>query len=400
MKQRLFLPLFYILWILNIASAQKSLTILQLNQVLLDSLLKMDTLQASANFSLDETDPVKANDTVSIVGIVVVRPRIITFTLARYSVFIQDTVTGQLWGGLFVLTNDTSSKAQSTLISTVDTGMIIKVVGRALEFGNQPNSVTEISLYSTTAPVFTSPVAVEILAVKPTRPAPIEVTVDSFAVGKIPRPSGGEKYEGMYVIIRNVMVNSVDSVTGRFTFVDTNGNQMTMFDGSGYYTLRGHKFFDSKYTPPPVGTKLDYIRGVICPQPVPLTPTAGEYKIFPLYPGPEQVAGSTYPGDIMVDKSSAVKSDATILGGFKLLQNYPNPFNPSTIISYGVKEEGIVSVKVFNSLGQEIATLVNGKKGVGYYYTEWNAAGHPSGMYFYRFIAGEYSETKKMILMK
>ena len=191
LKQRAFLLLLFMYGVLSVAVAQISFTIPQLNQVPLDSLLKMDSLQASANVGLDDTDPVKANDTVSVVGIVVVRPRIVTFTLARYSIFIQDTTTGQLWGGLFVLTNDTSSEAQTTLIASVDTGMVIKVVGRALEFGNQPNSVTEVYLYSTTPPVFMSPVAVEILDVKPTRPAPIEVTVDSFAVGTTPRPSRG-----------------------------------------------------------------------------------------------------------------------------------------------------------------------------------------------------------------
>jgi len=85
---------------------------------------------------------------------------------------------------------------------------------------------------------------------------------------------------------------------------------------------------------------------------------------------------------------------------YSISHNFPNPFNPSTTIYYGVKEEGIVSVKVFNSLGQEVATLVNDKKEVGYHYAEWNAVGLPSGMYFYRINAGDFTETKKMILIK
>jgi flagellar hook assembly protein FlgD len=71
-----------------------------------------------------------------------------------------------------------------------------------------------------------------------------------------------------------------------------------------------------------------------------------------------------------------------------------------TTIYYGVKEEGVVTVKIFNSLGQEITTLVNEKKEVGYHYVEWNAAGLPSGIYFYRINTGKFTETRKMMLMK
>jgi hypothetical protein len=87
-------------------------------------------------------------------------------------------------------------------------------------------------------------------------------------------------------------------------------------------------------------------------------------------------------------------------GSHSISQNFPNPFNPSTTIYYGVKENAHVNIKVFNALGQEVATLVNDLKEVGYHYAEWNAAGLPSGMYFYRITAGDYTETKKMTLMK
>jgi hypothetical protein len=84
----------------------------------------------------------------------------------------------------------------------------------------------------------------------------------------------------------------------------------------------------------------------------------------------------------------------------ELSQNFPNPFNPSTTIYYAVKDAGIVSIKVFNSLGQEICTLVDDSKDAGYHYVEWNATGYPSGSYFYRIINGTFAETKKMILTK
>ena len=84
---------------------------------------------------------------------------------------------------------------------------------------------------------------------------------------------------------------------------------------------------------------------------------------------------------------------------FVLEQNYPNPFNPSTVISYSLPKTSIVSLRIFNTLGQELTTLVNERKEAGYYQVTWNAT-VPSGIYFYRLQAGEFVETKKMILLK
>jgi len=84
----------------------------------------------------------------------------------------------------------------------------------------------------------------------------------------------------------------------------------------------------------------------------------------------------------------------------ELNQNYPNPFNPKTTINYTAPQQGFVSLKVFNVLGKEILTLVNEEKPAGSYNTEWNAKGLPSGIYFYKIQAGNFTETKKMVLMK
>ncbi|MBK9096685.1 MAG: T9SS type A sorting domain-containing protein [bacterium] len=85
---------------------------------------------------------------------------------------------------------------------------------------------------------------------------------------------------------------------------------------------------------------------------------------------------------------------------YTLSQNYPNPFNPSTVISYRLPVTSNVSLKVYDVLGNEIATLVNEEKPAGEYEVEFNAAKLPSGIYFYKLEAGSFSETKKMILMK
>jgi hypothetical protein len=85
---------------------------------------------------------------------------------------------------------------------------------------------------------------------------------------------------------------------------------------------------------------------------------------------------------------------------FKVSQNYPNPFNPTTKISYAIPQNSFVELKVFNLLGQEIATLVNQEKPAGNYEVNFNASNLPSGVYIYRMKAGEYVETRKMVLLK
>lgn len=85
---------------------------------------------------------------------------------------------------------------------------------------------------------------------------------------------------------------------------------------------------------------------------------------------------------------------------FSLDQNYPNPFNPSTKISYSIKEEGLVTLKVYNVLGKEVATLVNENKPAGIYEAEFNASQLPSGLYIYKIQAGGFTDVKKMLLTK
>ena len=83
-----------------------------------------------------------------------------------------------------------------------------------------------------------------------------------------------------------------------------------------------------------------------------------------------------------------------------LSQNYPNPFNPSTKITSSIPSECQVSLKVYDILGREVSTLIQGKKEPGEYSVTWNAEGLPNGVYFYRLVAGQYTKTNKMILMK
>jgi hypothetical protein len=85
---------------------------------------------------------------------------------------------------------------------------------------------------------------------------------------------------------------------------------------------------------------------------------------------------------------------------YSLLQNFPNPFNPSTTINFSIPEASLVSLKVFNSLGQEIETLVSKELNAGNYKYDWDAKNFSSGIYFYKMQAGDFIVTKKMILLK
>ena len=85
---------------------------------------------------------------------------------------------------------------------------------------------------------------------------------------------------------------------------------------------------------------------------------------------------------------------------YSLNQNYPNPFNPGTHLTFQVAKEGFVSLKVYDVLGREVATLVNEVKRAGTYDAAWNAAGFGSGVYFCKMQSGTFAETRKMLLMK
>jgi hypothetical protein len=96
----------------------------------------------------------------------------------------------------------------------------------------------------------------------------------------------------------------------------------------------------------------------------------------------------------------STKTEEKLPTEFSLEQNYPNPFNPKTSIQYAVGSGQFVTLKVYDVLGNEIATLVNEEKPAGSYDAEFYAEGLTSGIYFYELMAGEYSNVKKMLLLK
>ncbi len=124
------------------------------------------------------------------------------------------------------------------------------------------------------------------------------------------------------------------------------------------------------------------------------------------YDNAEMTIGGFHPDDALSVRcvkdnlNTDVKDDPTKPTGFNLFQNYPNPFNSSSVLKYSIPNSSQVSLKIFNALGQELETLVNEEKPAGTYEINWNAANLPSGVYFYRLQAGDYLQTRKMILLK
>jgi hypothetical protein len=103
---------------------------------------------------------------------------------------------------------------------------------------------------------------------------------------------------------------------------------------------------------------------------------------------------------VIVQVSTSVNDDNRPVTEYSLLQNYPNPFNNSTFIKYSIPKEGLVKINIYNIVGEEVAQLVNEVKQVGNYELTFSNNNLTSGVYFYRLQAGDYVETKKMILLK
>ena len=221
----------------------------------------------------------------------------------------------------------------------------------------------------------------------------------------LPTLPDGWKYEGWAVI------SGIPVTTGTFTAVD-------MVDEADPYSgpdpgppFPGEDFLVNAPPGLTFPTDLSGMTGVISIEPDPDNSTA-PFLLKPLVGGipsnamdhvtymiDSNVANSFPTGTAMRSKIVSVES-SNFITDYVLEQNYPNPFNPSTTIKFGIPEKNNVVVKIYNSLGSEIATLVNEVREAGSYEIQFNANNFSSGIYYYKIIAGNFVETKKMILLK
>ena len=196
-----------------------------------------------------------------------------------------------------------------------------------------------------------------------------------------------EPYEGMLVRIENDSITNIAP-----TFSDS--TEFAVNDGTGdlivqtaegkakYSPVRGDTLYGKTILNQ--GDKFSYIQGI-------LYFSFNQYKIVPRNDG-------DYGTRQIV---TAVKQtyDA-IPKTFSLSQNYPNPFNPSTKIEFDLPKSGVVSLKIYNILGQEIASLVNGNYTAGHYTVQFDASRLSTGVYFYRLQSASNVAVKKMLLIK
>ncbi len=95
-----------------------------------------------------------------------------------------------------------------------------------------------------------------------------------------------------------------------------------------------------------------------------------------------------------------VEDQLSIPTEYKLEQNYPNPFNPSTTIKFSLPEKSMVTLKIYNIVGEEVATLINKERDSGIHSADFDASRLSSGAYFYKIQAGSFNQVKKMLLLK
>jgi len=110
--------------------------------------------------------------------------------------------------------------------------------------------------------------------------------------------------------------------------------------------------------------------------------------------------GKTKVITFVTETITSINSGNTLPGNFVLLQNYPNPFNPSTRIRFSLPQKSFVSLEIYNSIGEEIKTLISEEVNAGFHEVDFYANGLPNGIYFYKIVASDFVQTKKMLLLK
>ena len=216
-------------------------------------------------------------------------------------------------------------------------------------------------------------------------PASLKFKTEQFGASVTNGNLNAEPYEGMLVHFDSLTVTSIDPVyQDVYEYEVSNSSKPILVarDGKAKYSnnpldsaVVGVKMLR-------VGTKISSLTGI-------LTYSGKRYKIVP-----------RTDADYGTVTSVAIQREDVIPGSYALSQNYPNPFNPSTSIKYALPTGGNVMLKVYNILGQEIATLVNTTQQAGTYIVSFDASKYASGMYLYRISAGSFMQVKKMMLVK
>lgn len=146
---------------------------------------------------------------------------------------------------------------------------------------------------------------------------------------------------------------------------------------------------------------------LLCNWAIPLSLPLNNLRIYAVIDPDNSVANEVHENNnigwapvIAYGSFTDVESEKTMPEQYTLYQSYPNPFNPTATISFELPTSGNVSLKVFNTLGEEVETLINDFKSAGKYSVQFNGSRLASGVYFYRLQAGDFVQTRKMLLLK
>jgi hypothetical protein len=217
-------------------------------------------------------------------------------------------------------------------------------------------------------------------------PVPEPILLETGDFGPIVGNGGptAEPYEGMLVRFENVTVTDIYPVWAdptEYHIDDGSGPILARQDGKNSYSNVPDDSISGKIIVYQ-GTTISSITGVI-------HYSFNRYKLTP-----------RTDADFGIVTSVEITREPEIPAVYALAQNYPNPFNPTTVIQYSVPAAGLVSLKIYNVLGQEVRALVNEQQAPGTYRVSFDARGLASGLYFYRITAGSFVDIKKMMLLK
>lgn len=273
------------------------------------------------------------------------------------------------WSGLWIYSDSLSNE-----LLAMRKGDSVTVTGTVSEYTVETSYTTR--LQSLAAPI--------VVATNRPVPQPIVLPTSTFALGVAKGTPAAEQREAMLVQFNNVTLTDTLPTFGfpeEFEINDGSGPVLVRKDGKHTYTQLASEVSQGK-TLIPLGSRISFLRGVI-------TFSGNRYKLVP-----------RANDDFGIITSVRSEYSPQVPSTFSLEQNYPNPFNPTTLIQFNLPVAQFATLKVYNLLGQEVQTLVNGVQAAGKYTIHFDASQLPSGVYFYRLQAAQFSQTKKMILVR
>jgi hypothetical protein len=276
--------------------------------------------------------------------------------------------TNATWSGLWLTTSDPTAQTAMSALKNGDSVLVTGTVQEQFDVTRLGN-ITAVVKVSGGNP----------------EPAAVTRTTGSLNVGN--GVAGAEAYEGMLVKLKNAKVVDVNPTFSDVTEYSVNdGSGPVVVQRSGKYTYSNIPADSAAFgsTILRVGNKIDSLIGIVYY-------SFNQYKFVPrtnadfmhvVFTGVEETGNGKIPA------------------AYALSQNYPNPFNPSTLIEYALPASGRVTLKVYNVIGQEVRTLVDGLQDAGSYRVRFDATSLSTGVYFYRLEAGSFTRVQKMLLVK